>query len=146
MTALTDPASVVRPMPLTRAAVALAEFHAHRSDITEVLAALEVSILLVPVLDSAQLLVVRDRGMSWVPAFTAEDQLRRYTLSRGEGDRSWRYRRFPGEQLLGPVLGGLTGPCGLAIDLAGQHPLLLPRPPRQRARNGMPPAAGRRDD
>jgi hypothetical protein len=127
VTALTDAAPIARPMPLTRAAVALAEFHAQRLDIAEVLAALEASILLTPVLDGSHLLVGQDRDVTWVPTFTAEEQLRRYVHLRGEADRPWRYRRFPGAQLLGPVLEGITSPCGLAIDVAGQHPLLLPR-------------------
>lgn len=127
VTVSADPASIPGPKPLTRAAVALVEFHAQRLDITEVLTALEVSILLVPVPDGAHLLVGQDRGLTWVPAFTAEQQLRRYADLRGEAARRWQYRRFPGARLLGPVLDAIASPCGLAIDIAGRYPLLLPR-------------------
>lgn len=128
----TEPAPFVRPVPFTRAAVALAEFHSQRLDITAVLATLETSTLLAPVPDGAHLLVGQSRGVTWIPAFTSEDQLRRYAMLRCEADRPWQYRRIPGDQLLGAVLDividTVPGPCGLAIDVAGQHPLLLPRP------------------
>lgn len=123
--------------PLTRAAVALTEFHAQRLDILEVLAALQTSILLAPVADDRHLLVGRltgeGHGITWVPTFSSEDQLRAYVLRRREADRPWRYRRIPGDLLLGAVLNQLPRPCGLAIDVAGQYPLLLPQR-RTRAR------------
>ena len=126
-TAPTQPASIARPAPLTRAAVALAEFHGQRLDITAVLATVETSTLLTPVPDGSHLLAGRSRGVTWIPAFTSEEQLCHYAILRGEADRPWQYRRIPGDQLLGAVLDGVPGQCGLAIDVAGQHPLLLPR-------------------
>lgn len=139
VTAATEPAPTARPVPLTRAAVALAEFHTRRLDITEVLTALETSILLTPVPDGSHLLLGHSRGIAWLPTFTSGDQLRRYAVLRCEADRPWQYRRIPGEQLLGAALDGIPGPWGLAIDVAGQHPLLLP--PRRSAGR----ASGRRD-
>lgn len=127
MTVSAEPAPVARHRPLTRAAVALAEFHAQRLDITEVLATLEMSILLAPVPDGSHLLIGQGRGITWVPTFACEEQLHRYAMLRCESDRRWQYRRIPGDQLLGAVLDGIPSPSGLAIDVAGQHPLLLPR-------------------
>lgn len=125
--ASTTPAPTAWPAPLTRAAVALAEFHGQRLDITAVLTALKTSTLLTPVPDGFHLLVGQSRGITWVPTFTSEEQLRRYAILRCEADRPWQYRRIPGDQLLSAVLDGIPSPCGLAIDIAGQHPLLLPR-------------------
>lgn len=131
VTASAAPDTEASSAPLTRAAVALAEFHAQRLDIVEVLAALQTSVLLAPVADDRHLLVGRltgeGRGVTWVPAFSSEDQLRAYVLRRREADRPWQYRRIPGELLLGAVLDQLPRPCGLAIDVAGQYPLLLPQ-------------------
>jgi hypothetical protein len=134
VTASTERATTGGVVPLTRAAVALAEFHGQQLNITEVLAALESSTLLTPVPDGSHLLVGQSRGITWVPAFTSEHQLRRYAILRCEADRPWQYRRIPGEKFLGAVLDGVPDPCGLAIDVAGQHPLLLPR--RARAAGG----------
>jgi hypothetical protein len=123
--------TVASSAPLSRAAVALAEFHAQRLGIIELLAALQTSVLLAPVADDRHLLVGRltgeGRGVTWVPTFSSEDQLKAYVVRRREADQPWRYRRIPGELLLGAVLDQLPRPCGLAIDVAGQYPLLLPQ-------------------
>ncbi len=119
---------------LTRAAVVLAEFHAQRLDIAGVLTTLETSILVTPVADHRHLLIGHGRGVTWIPTFTSEDQLRRYAIQRCEAGRPWRYLGIRGAHLLGPILNELPRPCGLAIDIAGAYPLLLPRRPHPSAR------------
>jgi hypothetical protein len=117
------PRSDTRPVS---AASALAAFHAGRLTATAMLAAIRASVLLTPVTGDQEVLATRSRGVIWLVAFTSPQALAVYARRRREGDRMWDYASVRGARLLGPMLAGVPGRSGVALDLGSPHPLLLP--------------------
>lgn len=116
--------TAVRP-PLSAADV-IARFRAGQITAADMMAAIRAAVLLVPVVEPDRVWVGTSAGMGWLCAFTTTKQLARFARARGEGDREWSFARVRGERLLGPLLRGLGCVCGVALDVAGPQPMLLP--------------------
>jgi hypothetical protein len=130
----------------------IAEFRAGAVDAAAMLAAVRASVLIMPLTGAGQVLAGRARGVGWLYVFTSIEELARWARARDEGDPMWRYASIRGDRVLDRVVAGLDRPCGVAVDVAGARPMLLPPlpkvvppsvalPDRTGARPGAPAAA-----
>lgn len=94
-------------------------------DPTALKSTLDAALLLVPIDADHNLLSLRLNSVSWVPVFSSTRELAEFGARRGEGDRDWEYLTIRGSRLL-TVLEEAYPPPGLAIDVAGDAPMLLP--------------------
>ncbi|MCD9880739.1 SseB family protein [Streptomyces guryensis] len=66
-------------------------------------------------------------GVRWLYAFTCEESLRRFLVARGIGpDTEVPYMRVFGARLLDVAVPAVGVPAGIAVDVAGPWPGLLP--------------------
>jgi hypothetical protein len=66
-------------------------------------------------------------GIRWVFAFTSPAELAAWTLARGgDGDTALEYVTILGRRLLTVAPAGAARPVGVALDVAGGRPMLLP--------------------
>jgi hypothetical protein len=105
---------------------AVANFRAGRQGITELLAVLRQEVLFLPISDADEVLVGDAQGLGWVYAFTSLAELTRFARARDAGDQSWPYVSMRGAMVLNHILANAPRPCGVAIDVAGAQPMLLP--------------------
>jgi hypothetical protein len=70
--------------------------------------------------------VGRASGIYWLYAFTSRHTLARFVTARGQDNRSWPFASVRGARLLDDTLHQLPAPCGLAVDVVGPSPMLLP--------------------
>ncbi|MGK5732410.1 SseB family protein [Streptomyces sp. URMC 124] len=83
--------------------------------------------VLVPSDGQGDLWSVEYGGVRWICAFTDETALGRFALKQGaDGTADWAYRTVLGARLLDVVVPALGAPAGIALDVAGLHPVLLP--------------------
>lgn len=64
--------------------------------------------------------------IAWLYAFTSREELSRWAVARGEGGTEVRYLTTRGHRLLDAPA---TRPTGVALDVAGTAPMLLPPVP-----------------
>ena len=112
--------------PPLSAAEVIAQFRAGQITAADMMAAMRAAVLLVPVVGPDRVWVGTSAGMGWLCAFTTTEQLARFASARGEDDREWSFARVRGERVLGPLLRGLPCVCGVALDVGGPQPMLLP--------------------
>lgn len=84
------------------------------------------SLVVVPVDARDAVLVIEDRGLTWVPAFTDTAALARFALARGDGDRGWSYLTVRGFRLRDVLVPALGRNAGIAVDIGSQRPVFLP--------------------
>lgn len=92
----------------------------------DLLATIRRAVLFLPISDADEVFVGDARGLGWVYAFTSLPELARFARARNAGDQSWPYVSMRGAMVLDHVLASAPRPCGVAIDVAGAHPMLLP--------------------
>lgn len=68
-------------------------------------------------------------GFHWLYAFSTEAELARFGATVGSGDQVQPYLTTRGSRLLDAVLPAMDQPAGIAVDVAGQRPMLLPAAP-----------------
>ncbi|MFJ9863699.1 SseB family protein [Streptomyces sp. NPDC101165] len=106
------------------------QLHAHQRKFRMRLGEFRRRRVLVPYGENGAALTVEMSGARWLLVFTDEVALARYARSRGEGDRSWRYRAVWGAAVLDagvPAVAGTGLPCGVLVDAGdGERGLVLP--------------------
>lgn len=65
-------------------------------------------------------------GLRWIYAFTSPEELAGYFVARGEGDQEVPYLTVRGDRLLDVAVPALGVPGGIAVDVAGEAPMLFP--------------------
>lgn len=66
-------------------------------------------------------------GIRWLYAFTDEDALSRFALSRGsEPGTEWRYVTASGARVLDVLIPACEGPAGVALDAGSEQGALFP--------------------
>ncbi|MFF3911679.1 hypothetical protein ACFYZJ_38445 [Streptomyces sp. NPDC001848] len=84
------------------------------------------ALLLVPLIGEA-VWSADSGGVRWVYAFTGEESLGRFLAARGVGPGAEvRYMRVYGARLLDVAVPAIGVPAGIAVDVAGPWPGLLP--------------------
>lgn len=119
-----DPDAIERCNAALRTEIALVR--GGLGDAAQLRRALRESVLLVlPWDDDESVVSAEQDGIRWVYAFTSEPDVARYALRRGAArDTDVPYLAIRGERLL-DVRSDV--PWGVAIDVAGAHPFLLPQ-------------------
>ena len=70
-------------------------------------------------------------GIRWIYAFTTPTELADFLLARGEGEAEVGYLTVRGDRLLDAAVPALGVPGGVAVDVAGDRPMLFPAVPGQ---------------
>ncbi|WP_407552410.1 SseB family protein [Streptomyces sp. Pv4-95] len=66
-------------------------------------------------------------GIRWLYAFTDEEAMSRFALSRGgEPGAEWQYLTASGARVLDVLIPAIEGPTGVALDAGGEHGMLFP--------------------
>ncbi|MGA5199477.1 SseB family protein, partial [Streptomyces exfoliatus] len=66
-------------------------------------------------------------GIRWLYAFTDEEALARFALSRGsEPGTEWRYVTASGARVLDVLIPAIEGPTGVALDAGSEQGALFP--------------------
>jgi hypothetical protein len=112
--------------PTIDLAAQIAAVHAGQGDPDRLIARFRDALLLVPLGPRTTILVSDQGGIRWLPAFTSESELARYSVVRDEGDQECRYITVRGARILDEFLAAIGGACGVAIDIAGDRPMMLP--------------------
>lgn len=73
-----------------------------------------------------QLIAADQGGIRWIYAFTSERELAMFATGRGGADAEVDYLTVRGDRLLEDALPSLGVPAGVAIDVAGENPVLVP--------------------
>ncbi|WP_341874782.1 SseB family protein [Streptomyces albofaciens] len=82
--------------------------------------------VLVPI-DNDGLMSAEMGGIRWLYAFTDEEALNRFALSRGSTPQSeWQYVSALGARLLDVVIPAIEGPAGVALDAGSEQGMLFP--------------------
>ena len=92
---------------------------------TALMSALRDALLLVPTHGEFQLVTGAYAGERWICAFTSREELAKFAIARGEGDREWSYLTTLGGRLLDGVVSDQDH-VGIVVDVAGERPLTFP--------------------
>ncbi|WP_458245968.1 SseB family protein [Streptomyces sp. MAI_2237] len=104
----------------------LAASHEGRLDGAALVGAFRRALVLVP-LDGEAVWSTDFGGVRWLYAFTGEDSMGRFLAARGSGpDTEVPYMKVYGSRLLGVAVPAAGVPAGIAVDVAGPWPGLLP--------------------
>ncbi|MFC4951230.1 SseB family protein [Pseudonocardia sp. GCM10023141] len=109
----------------------IAAMYARRGDPDALVRSFRRAELVVALTDDDAMLALTDRGVQWLCAFTSTEALARFAVAREAGDRSWSFRRAAGAALQDSRG---NAPLGVAVDLAGEQPMLFPPAPGQGVR------------
>ena len=82
--------------------------------------------VLVPLADGDQPLSGMWGGIRWIYAFTGTAELAAFAAARGQPDTTWDYATVRGWRLLDAVIPEVDGPAGVALDVAGDRPMMFP--------------------
>ncbi|MEU3355711.1 SseB family protein [Streptomyces sp. NPDC037389] len=83
--------------------------------------------VLVPLDQSGGLWSVGMHGIRWICGFTDMAALARFAVARGIAeDEEWEYRSVLGARLLDVVVPAIGAPAGVALDIAGERPVMFP--------------------
>ena len=89
--------------------------------------AFRTTVVLAPLGPGGRLTAADAGGIRWVFAFTSPDELAAWTLARGgDGEAAQDYVTILGRRLLTVAPAGADRPVGVALDVAGERPMLLP--------------------
>src|SRR5262249_50300118 len=105
---------------------AIADFRRGQRDAASMMSAIRSNILVVPTPGHDRVFVGHAVGVSWLYAFTSCEQLSRFTLARSWAAAPLPFAWITGARLLDDLLARLPEPCGVALDVAGDAPMLLP--------------------
>ncbi|MEY9937018.1 SseB family protein [Streptacidiphilus sp. MAP5-3] len=103
----------------------VAAIYAGHTDPERLVDAFRRAVLLCPTEDREPL-AVDDRGITWLLAFTTPAALARWAVARGDGAVTWEFARIDGALLLDVAAPEVGSPCGVAVDVGSDRPLLLP--------------------
>ncbi|MGW4511764.1 SseB family protein [Streptomyces sp. NPDC004393] len=104
----------------------LAESHEGRLDGAALVREFRRALVLVPLIGEA-VWSADSGGVGWVYAFTGEESLGRFLAARGVGPGTEvRYMKVYGARLLDVAVPAVGVPAGIAVDVAGPCPGLLP--------------------
>ncbi|MEU9122475.1 SseB family protein [Streptomyces sp. NPDC048506] len=82
--------------------------------------------VLLPTTDDAFMSAELD-GIRWLYAFTDEEALSRFALSRGvEPGTEWQYVTASGARVLDVLIPAIEGPTGVALDAGSEQGALFP--------------------
>ncbi|OKI00211.1 hypothetical protein A6A06_23945 [Streptomyces sp. CB02923] len=113
-------------MPLTEE---IADMYAYEGDPAALIGEFRRTSVLVPVSDDA-LMTAEWGGIRWLYAFTDEDALNRFALTRGSAPETrWQYVSALGARLLDVVVPAVQGPAGVALDAGSEQGMLFPPAP-----------------
>lgn len=122
------PPSLVLPVVSSQPSLALEveAFHRQGGSFAQVLSTFRETEVVVPVRDG-RLLTAECGGVRWSLAFSGEAGLDAYRAARDEAaDGSLSWVRVTGARLLDVAVPGTDGPAGVALDVAGDRPVLFP--------------------
>ncbi|MFE6691429.1 SseB family protein [Streptomyces sp. NPDC057743] len=82
--------------------------------------------VILPTVDEAILSAELD-GIRWLYAFTDEDALSRFAVTRGSRPGTeWKYLTASGARVLDVLIPALEGPTGVALDAGSERGMLFP--------------------
>ncbi|MGW4525930.1 SseB family protein [Amycolatopsis sp. NPDC004378] len=85
------------------------------------------TVVLAPLAPGGRLAAADAGGIRWVFAFTSPAELAAWVLARGgDGDAAQDYVTILGRRLLTVAPASADRPVGVALDVAGDRPMLLP--------------------
>lgn len=89
--------------------------------------AFRTTVVLVPLGPGGRLAAADAGGIRWIFAFTSPADLAAWVLARGgDGDAAQDYVTIRGRRLLTVAPASADRPVGVALDVAGDRPMLLP--------------------
>lgn len=112
--------------PISSLAAQIVAVHDGQGDPGRLMAGFRDTILLVPLGPRTTVLTSNSGGLRWILAFTSQSELARYSVARDEADQERRYITARGDRILDEFLPAVDPPCGVAIDIAGDRPMMLP--------------------
>ncbi|MFF2146372.1 SseB family protein [Kitasatospora sp. NPDC058190] len=90
------------------------------------LAQFRLSAVLVPLWGAEAVWTADERGLRWILAFSSEEELAVFVRSKDLPLAGFPYLTVLGSRLLDVAVPGLGVPGGIALDVAGGEPMLLP--------------------
>ncbi|MFJ3955063.1 SseB family protein [Streptomyces libani] len=104
----------------------VAALHAGRPDPAALVGEFRRTHVLIPTINETLMSTELD-GIRWLYAFTDEDALTRFALSRGsEPGTEWRYVTASGARILDVLVPACEGPTGVALDAGSEQGALFP--------------------
>ncbi|MEU8917059.1 SseB family protein [Streptomyces nigrescens] len=104
----------------------VAAVHAGRPDPAALVGEFRRAHVLLPTINDTLISTELD-GIRWLYAFTDEDTLSRFALSRGsEPGTEWRYVTASGARVLDVLIPACEGPTGVALDAGSEQGALFP--------------------
>lgn len=95
-------------------------------DAESLMSSLRHSVLYVPRVSETALMSGDRGGVRWLYGFTTSEEMAAFFIARGEGDAELAYLTVLGERLLDIALPAMGVPGGVAVDVAGEHPMMFP--------------------
>ncbi|WP_435604313.1 SseB family protein [Streptomyces sp. bgisy130] len=112
--------------PVMSLADEVAAVHAGRPDPAALVGEFRRAHVLIPTVNDTLMSADMD-GIRWLYAFTDEDALSRFALSRGsEPGTEWRYVTASGARVLDVLIPACEGPTGVALDAGSEQGALFP--------------------
>lgn len=104
----------------------VAAVHAGQPDPAALVGEFRRTHVLIPTVDDTFLSSEMD-GIRWLYAFSDEDALSRFALSRGsEPGTEWQYVTVAGARVLDVLIPAIEGPTGVALDAGSEQGALFP--------------------
>ncbi|MER6845627.1 SseB family protein [Streptomyces platensis] len=104
----------------------VAAVHAGRPDPAALVGEFRRTHILIPTINDTLMSTELD-GIRWLYAFTDEEALSRFALSRGsEPGAEWRYVTASGARVLDVLVPACEGPTGVALDAGSEQGALFP--------------------
>ncbi|MGW3009411.1 SseB family protein [Streptomyces sp. NPDC001219] len=104
----------------------VAAVHAGRPDPAALVGEFRRTHVLIPTVNDRLMSAELD-GIRWLYAFTDEDALSRFALSRGSTPGTeWRYVTASGARVLDVLIPACEGPAGVALDAGSEQGALFP--------------------
>jgi hypothetical protein len=104
----------------------VAEVHAGRPDPAALIGEFRRTHVLLPTVNDSLMSAELD-GIRWLYAFTDEEALAHFALSRGsEPDTAWPYVTASGARVLDVLIPAIEGPTGVALDAGSEQGALFP--------------------
>ncbi|MFD9211099.1 SseB family protein [Streptomyces sioyaensis] len=104
----------------------VAAVHAGRPDPAALIGEFRRTHVILPTVDETPMSAELD-GIRWLYAFTDEEALARFALSRGsEPGTEWPYVTASGARILDVLIPAVEGPTGVALDAGSEQGALFP--------------------
>ncbi|MCC2279164.1 SseB family protein [Streptomyces sp. ET3-23] len=125
-----SPSQPSSPRPAGALTEQVAAVHAGQGHPAAMIGEFRRTAVLVPLDEAGGLWSVEFGGIRWICAFTDETALARFAAAHGATAASTpvdrEYRSVLGARLLDVVVPAVGGPAGVALDVAGERPMLFP--------------------